>query len=170
MSDFAEKFRRVPLFLERVGIIRGSNDVDCFRNQFPFLPFALRSDQRTSDSNGCAGVEPLHRCVVRQCALRDDLKIAKGRTVIQLDKREIFRIAPRSHPALNLNCRDGSAALQSILDRGRRTRFIHIFKQTLNVHRSTPNVQLQPFRFANPAAEVLDTRYRVVREVGGYKN
>jgi hypothetical protein len=52
--------------------------------------------------------------------------------------------------------------LQSILDRGRRTRFIHTFKQTLNVQRSTANVQLQPFRFANRAGGVLDTRYRAV--------
>jgi hypothetical protein len=59
--------------------------------------------------------------------------------------------------------------LQSILDRGRRTRFIHTFKQTLNVQRSTPNVQLHPFRFTKRAG-VLDTRYHAVREVGGYEN
>ena len=111
MSDFAEKFRRMPFFLERIGIVGRSDNLDVFRNQFPFLAFALRSDQRASDSDGCAGGEPLHRCVVRQCVLRDDLKIAKGRTVIQLDKLKIFRIAPRPHPALNLNCRHGSTAL-----------------------------------------------------------
>jgi len=43
-------------------------------------------------------------------------------------------------------------------------------KQTSNVQRSTSNVQLQPFRFANPASGVLDTRYRAVREAGGHRN
>src|SRR5206468_10584407 len=38
MSDLAKKFRCVPLFLERIGIIGGTNDLDCVRNQFPFLP------------------------------------------------------------------------------------------------------------------------------------
>jgi hypothetical protein len=168
MSDFAEKFRRVPLFLERVGIIRGSHNVDCVRNQFPFLPFALRSDQRASRTDRCASTEPLHICVVWQCVLRDDLKIAKGRAVIQLDKRKIFGIAPRPHPALNLNCRDGSAALQSILDRGRRTRFIHTFKQTFNAQHPTFNCG----RFALRKAPLgfLHARYRAAREVGVYKN
>ena len=50
MSDFAEKFRRVPLFLERIGIVGCSDNLDVVRNQFPFLSFTLRSDQRASHS------------------------------------------------------------------------------------------------------------------------
>ena len=50
MRDFAREIQACALFLERIGIIRGSDDVDVVRDQFPFLPFALRSDQRASDT------------------------------------------------------------------------------------------------------------------------
>jgi len=65
MSDFSEKLRRVPLFLERIGIVGHSHNVDVVRDEFPFLSLTLRGDQRTSHCNGCAGAELLHRGVIR---------------------------------------------------------------------------------------------------------
>ena len=111
MSDFTEKFRRVSLFLERVGIVRGSNDVDCVRNQFPFLSFSLRRHQRASHSQGRAGSESLDCGVIGQVAFRDDLQIAQRRAVVQFDERKIFRITPCTHPPLDLNRIDRGSAL-----------------------------------------------------------
>jgi hypothetical protein len=39
---------------------------------------------------------------------RDDLKAAQRRAIVQLDKRKILRIAPGSHPALDLIASTGS--------------------------------------------------------------
>ncbi len=77
MSDFTEELRRVPLFLERIGIVGRSHNVDVVRGQFPLLSLTLRGDQRADYSNGRAGSEPLHCGVIRQRAFRDDLKIAQ---------------------------------------------------------------------------------------------
>src|SRR4051794_8854369 len=47
MRDVAQKFWRVPLFLERITFVGATDDFDISRNEFPFLSFALRWDQRT---------------------------------------------------------------------------------------------------------------------------
>ena len=86
MSDFAQKFGRMPLLLERIGIIGSSYDLDFVRNELPFLSFTLRRDQRASQGDRCSRCEPLNRGVIRQRILRDDLKIAQARTVVQLDE------------------------------------------------------------------------------------
>ncbi len=65
MRDFAQKLRRVPLFLERIGIIRSADDVDPVRDQLPFLSFTLRCHQRAADLNRSAGNQPLNIGVVR---------------------------------------------------------------------------------------------------------
>ena len=127
MSDFAKKFRRMALFLERVGIVGGSHDLDLLGNQFPFLSFALRRDQRANCANGCARAQPLHRRIIRQRIFRNDLKVAQARAIVQFYERKIFRIAPGPHPSLNQNRIDRCSALQSILDRNRRKRLIHTF-------------------------------------------
>jgi len=64
MSDLAEKFRCVPLFLKRIGIIGGTNDLDCVRNQFPFLPLTLGSDERASGTNRDTRRDPLQRRII----------------------------------------------------------------------------------------------------------
>src|SRR4030095_2287885 len=120
MSDFAQKFRRMSLFLERIAIVGSSYDLDFVRNQLPFLSFTLRRDQRATDGDRCSSCEPLNREVIRQRILRDNLKIAQGRAVIQLDKRKIFGIAAGPHPALHLNRIDWRGALQSILSQSWR--------------------------------------------------
>ena len=51
MSDFAQKFGRMPLLLQRVGIVSSSYDLNFVRDQLPFLSFTLRRDQRASDSD-----------------------------------------------------------------------------------------------------------------------
>jgi hypothetical protein len=45
--------------------------------------------------------------------------------------------------------------LQSILDRGRRTRFIHTFKQTLNVQRSHPTFNSSRFALRTAPLECV---------------
>ena len=55
MRDLAEKLRCVTLFLEWIGIIGGSNNVDLLRDEFPLLSFTLGSDQRSVHANGSAG-------------------------------------------------------------------------------------------------------------------
>ena len=59
MGDLAEELRRVTLFLEWIGIIGGSNNVDLLRDEFPRLSFTLGSDQRTLHTNGSAGGQSL---------------------------------------------------------------------------------------------------------------
>ena len=46
MRDLAQKFRRVPLFLERITFVGATDNFDISRDEFPFLPFALRRDER----------------------------------------------------------------------------------------------------------------------------
>src|SRR4029453_1156531 len=122
MSDFAQEFRRMSLFLERIAIVGSSYDLDFVRNQLPFLSFTLRGDQRATDGDRCSSCEPLNRGVIRQRVLRDNLKTAQGRAVIQLDKRKILGIAAGPHPALHLNRIDWRGALQSVLSRSWRKR------------------------------------------------
>src|ERR1700741_1010915 len=45
----------------------------------------------------------LHVRVIRQRILRDDLKTAQARAVVQLDERKAFRVAPGPDPALDLD-------------------------------------------------------------------
>ena len=104
MRDFTEEFRCVSLFLKRISFIRAADDLDVVRDQFPFLAFALRRNQRTGHPNRSASAEPLNVCVVLQCvALCDDLKIAQRRAVVQLDEGEILRIPARAHPSYKAN-------------------------------------------------------------------
>src|SRR6516225_5738408 len=78
MRDLPQEFRRVSLFLERVTFVGAANNFDILRDEFPFLSFALRGDQRALDNDRSAGAESLDLCVIRQCILfRDDLKIAQ---------------------------------------------------------------------------------------------
>ena len=86
MSDFAQKFRRMPLLLQRVGIVGSSYNLDLVRNQLPFLSFTLRRDQRAADDDRRSSCEPLHSRVIWQRVLRDNLKIAQAGAVIQLDE------------------------------------------------------------------------------------
>ena len=55
MRDLAEKLRRVTLFLEWIGIIGGSNDIDLIRGELPLLSFTLGNDERPGDTNGSTG-------------------------------------------------------------------------------------------------------------------
>src|SRR5438034_472477 len=116
MRDLAEKLRRVTLFLERIGIIGGSNDVDLVRDEFPLLSFTLGSDQRPTHANGSARRQPLHIRVIWQRVRGDNLQIAQRRSIVQLDERKILRIAPGPHPPLHLNGIDWRGALQCIFD------------------------------------------------------
>src|SRR6516165_27113 len=87
MRDFAQKFRRVPLFLERITFVGATDNFDISRDEFPFLSFALRRNQRALDNNRSASAESLDVSIIRQRILfRDDLKIAQRRTVVQFDK------------------------------------------------------------------------------------
>ena len=76
MSDFTEKLRRVPLFLERIGIVGRSDNFDIVRGELPFLSFTLRWNQRATHHDRCPGAEPLDRRVIRQRVSRNDLEIA----------------------------------------------------------------------------------------------
>ena len=46
MRDLAQKFRRVPLFLERITFVGATDNFDISRNELPFLSFALRRSSR----------------------------------------------------------------------------------------------------------------------------
>ena len=87
VRDLAHKFRRVPLFLERITFVGATDNFDNSRNELPYLPFALRRDQRAVHNTRSASVESLDLCLILQrILLRDDLKIAHRRAVVQLDK------------------------------------------------------------------------------------
>src|SRR5262245_149997 len=103
MGNFAQKLRRVSLFLKRVRIVSRSYDLNLIRDQFPFLSFALRRDQRATHRDSRSGCESLDRSVIRQRVFRDNLKIAEARTVVQLDERKILRITACPQPALDVN-------------------------------------------------------------------
>ena len=51
MSDLAEEFGRVPLFLEWIRIIGCANDLNVVGDEFPFLSFALRWNQRATHND-----------------------------------------------------------------------------------------------------------------------
>src|SRR5205823_14654593 len=78
MRDLTKKFGRVTLFLEWIGIIGRSNDLDSVRDEFPLLSLALGSDQRPRHPHGGARAQSLYRRIIWQRAFRDDLKIAQG--------------------------------------------------------------------------------------------
>src|SRR4029077_14803806 len=121
MRDLTQKFRRVPLFLERITFVGATDNFDISRNELPFLSSALRGDQRAVYNNRSASVEPLDVCVIAQhILLRDDLKIAQRRAIIQLDKRKVFRISPRAGPPLHTNRLNWRSALQCVFNRSWR--------------------------------------------------
>src|SRR5215467_4670952 len=66
MRDLTQKFRRVPLFLERITFVRTTHNFDISRDEFPFLSFALRRDQHALHNNRSASAEPLDVCIIRQ--------------------------------------------------------------------------------------------------------
>ena len=87
MSDLAQKFRRMSLFLKRVSFIGGTHNLDISRDEFPFLSFALRRDQGAINNNRSTSAESLDVCVIRKRILPgDDLEISQRGTVIQFDK------------------------------------------------------------------------------------
>jgi hypothetical protein len=121
MRDLAQKFRRVPFFLERISFIGVTDNLDVSRDQFPFLSFALRREQRALHNNRSASPEPLDVCVIRQrILLRDDLEIAQRRAVVQFDKRKVLRITSGADPSLHTSRLDRCGALEGILDRSWR--------------------------------------------------
>src|SRR5437764_14735638 len=63
MRDLAQKFRRVPLFLERITFVGATDNFDISRDELPFLSFALRGDQRALHNKSSTGIEPLDVCV-----------------------------------------------------------------------------------------------------------
>src|SRR5581483_4975486 len=75
MRNLAKKFRRMSFFLEWVGIVRQSDDLDLVRGQLPFLPFPLGCDQFAFDANGRARGQLLDLRVIRERTARDDLKV-----------------------------------------------------------------------------------------------
>src|SRR6266404_829808 len=77
MRDFAQKLGGVPFLLQWITLIRTADDSYFFCNEFPILTFALRLDQRTTDSNGSACVQSLYRRVIRQSISGDDLETAQ---------------------------------------------------------------------------------------------
>src|ERR1700756_5444427 len=78
MRDLTQKFRRVPLFLERITFVGATDNLDLSRDEFPFLSFALRRNQRALHNNRSACAEALDICVIPQrILLREDLKIAQ---------------------------------------------------------------------------------------------
>jgi len=99
----------------------------------------LRRDQGAANANSSAGCHSLHRSVIRERVFRDDLKIPQARAVVHLDKRKIFRIAPRPHPALDLNRVDRRGALQCVFDWSwRKSRHLRSLQlSTLNAQLST---------------------------------
>src|SRR5262245_32347680 len=87
MRYLPQEFRRVPFFLERITFIGATDNFDISRNEFPFLSFPLRPDQCAVHNNRSTSAKPFDICIVQQCIfLRDDLKIAQRRAVVQLDK------------------------------------------------------------------------------------
>ena len=103
MSDFAKKFRRMPLLLQRIGIIGGSYDLDLVRNQLPFLSFTLRRDQRAAHNDRRSSCKALHSRVIGQRVFCDDLQISQAGAVVEFDERKILRITTGPNPALDLN-------------------------------------------------------------------
>src|SRR4029453_11529083 len=141
MRDFAQKFRRVPLFLEWITFVGTTDNLDISRDEFPFLSFALRPDQRAIHNNGSASVEPLDLGVIRQrILLCDDLKIAQRRAVVQFDKRKVLRITSCAHPSLHTNGLNRRCALQCIFNRSWR-KLRHAKEPNFNAQRSTLNAQ-----------------------------
>ena len=46
MGDLAQELGRMPFLLQRISIVRCTDDFDLLSDQFPVLPFALRCDER----------------------------------------------------------------------------------------------------------------------------
>lgn len=116
-----EETRACVPFLERIGVVRRTDNVHLIRNQFPFLSFSLGSDQRTAHADRSAGCHFLNVGIIRQRVARDDLKAFQRRSVIQLNKRKIPGIAPRPDPALHMNGIDRIRRLQNVPNRSWRT-------------------------------------------------
>src|SRR5438128_11740888 len=98
MRDLAQELRGMPLLLQRVGVVRATDDIDVVGGDFPALALALGSDERAAHYYRGAGGEALHGRVIGQRVPGDDLKAAQTGTVVQLDERKVFRIAPGPDP------------------------------------------------------------------------
>src|SRR3954454_11717144 len=106
MRNLAKKLGRMPFLLQRVRVVRGADNPDFLRNDLPLLTFTLRGCQFALYYYRGAGGKALDFGVVRQAVSGDDSQASKSRSVIQLDEREIFRVAASPHPALNCNLRN----------------------------------------------------------------
>src|SRR5262249_20723520 len=121
MRDLAQKFRRVPFFLELISFIGVTDNLDVSRNQFPFLSFFLRREQRSLHNNRSYTPQAVDMCVFRRgMLLRDAPEIAELRAVVQFDKRKVLRITSGADPSLHTSRLDRCGALEGILDRSWR--------------------------------------------------
>src|SRR5438046_8687143 len=66
MRDLAQKFGRMSLFLQRITVIGATDNLDISRDEFPFLSFALRGDQRTLHNNRSTSTKSLDVCALAQ--------------------------------------------------------------------------------------------------------
>ena len=112
-----QKKGHTPEFLREIAHLRPRSNLfgAVFRVRSR-LAFALRRNQCAVHDNRSARDQMLHCVVVRQGILRNDLKIAQARAIVQLDEGEILRIAAGPHPSPHLNGRDRRLTFQGILD------------------------------------------------------
>src|SRR5438128_4270147 len=115
MRDLAQELRGMPLLLQRIGVVRATDDIDVVGGDFPALALALGSDERAAYYYRGAGGEALHGRVIGQRVPGDDLKIAQAGAVVQFNERKILRITPGPHPALDLDGVDRGSFTQRFL-------------------------------------------------------
>ena len=101
MGNGTQIFVGMFLLLQRISVVRPAVNLDFFGLDLIFLVAALRGNQRAADGNRRTGGQFFDVLVVGKSAAGDHLNIFQAGTVVYFDKRKIFRVAARSHPALD---------------------------------------------------------------------
>lgn len=106
----------MALFLERIGGIGFTEDLEFLGHDFPFLTLTLRGDEFAAHRDGGAGAGPGHRAVVGQGGIDDDLDALEAGAVVELDEGKGFGVAAGADPALEKNRVEGFGAGEGVLD------------------------------------------------------
>ncbi len=100
MGDGTQKLRRMPLFLQGIGIRNSPHQLQGSGAQFPSLP-SLPGNQSAADAHGRPRSHFSNPFIAGDTLIRHDLQGGDGGTVIHLQKGKSLGITARTHPSLN---------------------------------------------------------------------
>ncbi len=119
MRDGTQKLVGMAFFLQGKGFGIGQTEHGhVFRPHFPFLPLARRFHQFALNFYRGSGIDSPQLFPCRGTLVNDALKIGKARTVVQLQKGEVFCIPAGAYPPADPDIRTGCIGRKGLADYG----------------------------------------------------